>query len=296
MADLKISQLTDATTPLAGTEVLPIVQSSSTKKVAISALTAGRAVSGTSFTVTGSSIPTNGIYLSAANTFSIATNSVEQLRVDSSGRLIVKSATAYGSAATFTGTQATVVINYTSSTSYGGLRIYNDQNSSGRALEIDYSGSAYSGAFLTGGPSGEQAAITTTGAYPLVLGSSNTARMIITSAGLVQVTSGNSIQVGGSAARATTAGTNRVDIFNGTAPVGTLANGISLYSSSGEAYVMDAAGNATLFSPHDRETNEWIFRSKHTPTGKVLKIDVEKLLRFVNDHFGLGAVQEFIEE
>ena len=39
MADLKISQLTVATTPLAGTEVLPIVQSSSTKKVATDNLT-----------------------------------------------------------------------------------------------------------------------------------------------------------------------------------------------------------------------------------------------------------------
>jgi hypothetical protein len=38
MADLKISQLTGATTPLAGTEVLPIVQSGATKKVAASAL------------------------------------------------------------------------------------------------------------------------------------------------------------------------------------------------------------------------------------------------------------------
>lgn len=39
MADLKISQLTSATTPLAGTEVLPIVQSSSTRKVATDDLT-----------------------------------------------------------------------------------------------------------------------------------------------------------------------------------------------------------------------------------------------------------------
>lgn len=39
MADLKISQLTSATLPLAGTEVLPIVQSSSTKKVATDDLT-----------------------------------------------------------------------------------------------------------------------------------------------------------------------------------------------------------------------------------------------------------------
>ena len=106
--------------------------------------------------------------------------------------------------------------------------------------------------------------------------------------------SGN-LGLGGSASRGTTAGTAVLNIFNGTAPVGTLTNGISLYSSSGEAYVMDAAGNATLFSPHDKNTNEWIFHSKHTPTGKVLRIDVERLLKFVNDHFGLDAVQEFIE-
>jgi hypothetical protein len=44
MADLKISQLTGATTPLAGTEVVPLVQSSSTKKVSVVNLTAGRSV------------------------------------------------------------------------------------------------------------------------------------------------------------------------------------------------------------------------------------------------------------
>ena len=42
MADKKISALTSATTPLAGTEVLPIVQSSSTVKVSVANLTAGR--------------------------------------------------------------------------------------------------------------------------------------------------------------------------------------------------------------------------------------------------------------
>jgi len=130
----------------------------------------------------------------------------------------------------------------------------------------------------------------------MVFSIASTERARITSGGLFQVSSGGSVQVGGTAARATTAGTNRLDIFNGTAPVGTLTNGISIYSSSGEAYVMDAAGNATLFSPHDAETNEWIFKSKHTPSGKVLRIDVERLLRFVNDHFGLDAVKEFVEE
>jgi hypothetical protein len=52
MADKKISALTGASTPLAGTEVLPIVQSGATVKVAVSDLTAGRAVSSLSLAST----------------------------------------------------------------------------------------------------------------------------------------------------------------------------------------------------------------------------------------------------
>tara|TARA_R110000868_G_scaffold953_1_gene7229 strand:- start:2954 stop:3610 length:657 start_codon:yes stop_codon:yes gene_type:complete len=44
MADLKISQLPAATTPLAGTEVLPIVQAGSTVQVSVDDLTAGKTV------------------------------------------------------------------------------------------------------------------------------------------------------------------------------------------------------------------------------------------------------------
>ena len=51
MADKKISALTASTTPLAGTEVLPIVQGGATVKVAVSDLTAGRAVSATQLTL-----------------------------------------------------------------------------------------------------------------------------------------------------------------------------------------------------------------------------------------------------
>ena len=45
MADTKISALTASTTPLAGTEVLPIVQSGTTKQVSVANLTAGRPMS-----------------------------------------------------------------------------------------------------------------------------------------------------------------------------------------------------------------------------------------------------------
>jgi len=48
MADKKISALSASTTPLAGTEVLPIVQSSTTRQVSVANLTAGRAISATS--------------------------------------------------------------------------------------------------------------------------------------------------------------------------------------------------------------------------------------------------------
>lgn len=54
-------------------------------------------------------------------------------------------------------------------------------------------------------------------------------------------------KLAGTAVRGTTEGTNHLDIFNGTDPVGTLANGISLYSSSGIPKTLDATGNVTTF-------------------------------------------------
>ena len=51
MADSKISALPAATTPLAGTEVLPIVQSGVTKQVSVANLTTGRAISATELTL-----------------------------------------------------------------------------------------------------------------------------------------------------------------------------------------------------------------------------------------------------
>jgi hypothetical protein len=52
MTDKKISALTAATTPLAGSEVLPIVQGGSTVKVSVDNLTAGKPVSASQLTTT----------------------------------------------------------------------------------------------------------------------------------------------------------------------------------------------------------------------------------------------------
>ena len=55
MADTKISALPAATTPLAGTEVLPVVQGGTTDKVSVANLTAGRAVQMSSLDANGGS-------------------------------------------------------------------------------------------------------------------------------------------------------------------------------------------------------------------------------------------------
>jgi hypothetical protein len=102
-------------------------------------------------------------------------------------------------------------------------------------------------------------------------------------------------QIGGTADHSGTVGTNILSIFDGTAPVNTLANGCSFYSTSGEMRVMDAGGTATLLSPHDSE-GYWVFDSTDTVTGKRLVIHMEKLMRALEAHFGWGFIEEFTEE
>ena len=58
MADVKISALPASTTPLAGTEVLPIVQSGVTKQVSVANLTAGRAATASSLVLSGTTSAT----------------------------------------------------------------------------------------------------------------------------------------------------------------------------------------------------------------------------------------------
>lgn len=60
---------------------------------------------------------------------------------------------------------------------------------------------------------------------------------------IMRATNAGNLLVGGTAARGTTVGVAHISIFNGTAPAGTLTNGISLYSSSGDFNFMDSSGN-----------------------------------------------------
>jgi hypothetical protein len=88
MADKKISQLTSSSIPLAGTEVLPIVQSGATVKVAVSDLTAGRAVSMLSANV-GNASGQNSVFDAVVGSAAATTG-------DNSGVVIVTNSTGKG--------------------------------------------------------------------------------------------------------------------------------------------------------------------------------------------------------
>lgn len=79
MADKKISQLTSATTPLAGTEEVPLVQSGITKKVSIADVTSGRAISASGVTVSGQTANTLVAFDGSKNVVSVTTSATTPL-------------------------------------------------------------------------------------------------------------------------------------------------------------------------------------------------------------------------
>jgi hypothetical protein len=98
----------------------------------------------------------------------------------------------------------------------------------------------------------------------------------------------------------TTAGTAVLSIANGTAPVGGVANQASLYAAdvtaSSELFALDEAGNATQLSPHDPVTGEWIFFSKNTRTGRVVRVDMERIVKAIEMVTGERFMIETFEQ
>jgi hypothetical protein len=110
MADLKISQLPAATTPLAGSEVLPIVQSGTTKQVSIDNLTAGKAVSAstvsattvTATTVNGTfdtNVAAAGVTLSGTTLAADGTDTNIDITITPKGSGVVTTGASYSDAA-----------------------------------------------------------------------------------------------------------------------------------------------------------------------------------------------------
>jgi len=97
MADVKISGLPASTVPLAGTEVLPIVQGGQTRQVSVNNLTTGKAVSAASLIVDAGAVGTpaitttgdtnTGIFFPAADTIAFTEGGVESMRITSAGEV-----------------------------------------------------------------------------------------------------------------------------------------------------------------------------------------------------------------
>ena len=75
-----------------------------------------------------------------------------------------------------------------------------------------------------------------------------------------------------------------------------VANSGKLYSKdvsgSAEVFVQDEAGNVTQISPHN-EDGDWEYFSKNTKTGRVLKINMEKMIRRLEEITGESFIQEW---
>jgi hypothetical protein len=75
--------------------------------------------------------------------------------------------------------------------------------------------------------------------------------------------------------------TNPIALTVGSDPSG-VANNAHIYAkdeaSSAEVYVRDEAGNVTKISPHN-EQGEWEYYSRNTKTGKVVRVNMEEMIR-----------------
>lgn len=65
-----------------------------------------------------------------------------------------------------------------------------------------------------------------------------------------------------------------------------------IYSSGGELFAKDGASNVTQISPHDPETGEWIYYSKNVKTGRVVRVDMERLVKAVEKLTGESFMVE----
>jgi hypothetical protein len=197
-------------------------------------------VTGTNLIPTGSGVPTNGIYLPAANSVAVATNGTGRLFVDSSGNVGINTASTiapggFGYAREFALTGATsgdssISVNLRGSrTVPGGFADINfwHQSTANRAYIQARRGSSDSAIdldFITSGGAG----------------------MRITSAGLVGVgtsSPGRSLEVFGSA--------SSFARFNAT---GLLANGLDVgYSSAGYALINNQENTSLAFATNNTE-------------------------------------------
>ena len=117
---------------------------------------------------------------------------------------------------------------------------------------------------------------------------------------LMSVDSSGNVLIGGTSTPSSSVG--NLALFNGTAPSGSVTNGIVLYaedvSSSSELKVRDEAGNVTTLSPHNfelipegpSEEMAWSYFSERD--GKRINVDMLKAIRVLEKLSGEQLVFE----
>lgn len=112
-----------------------------------------------------------------------------------------------------------------------------------------------------------------------------TGELVITAAG----------NVGISTATFQAACVNNLAIAEGTAPGGATADQGYIWAQddagTAELYVQDGAGNQLKISPHN-DKGEWEFQCKNVTTGRVLNIQMEQLVKFLDKQFGTKFLTE----
>jgi len=191
-------------------------------------LTAGGTASATKFIPTGGAATGNGMYLPTTNTLAWSNNGSETMRLDASGNLglgVTPSAWASSWKAVQVGSISSLSQG-ASAQAVLGNNFYSD------GTNVRY--------IATGAASFHQQF---SGAHTWWNAASGSAGAVASFTQAMTLTAVSNLQLGGTADRGTTVGTNAIQIFNGTAPAGTLTNGVSLYSSSGDLNFMNSAGN-----------------------------------------------------
>ena len=163
-----------------------------------------------------------------------------------------------------------------------------------------YRNSANARIYLQSGYAAEYQQDAGNGAHVWLTAPSGTAGNAISFTQALTLDASGNLLLGGTSAGASSAAS--LAIFNGTAPTGSVTNGIILYaedvSSSSELKVRDEAGNVTTLSPHNfslipegpSEDMAWAYYSEKG--GKRINVDMLKLARMVEKLTGEKLVYE----
>jgi hypothetical protein len=93
----------------------------------------------------------------------------------------------------------------------------------------------------------------------------------------------------------------RLNCQNTVDPTGSppLINHAHIYSKltggTAEVFVQDSDGNVTQISPHNPE-GEWHYFSRNTRTGKVVRVNMEKMIRRLEEITGESFMEEWYED